>query len=291
MLVVGVLSISTAALFIKKCNQEVSPSVIAAARLGIASVILAGTAVVTRRRQAIQIPRDVLPLILLAGILLAAHFFFWITSLSHTSVLSSVVIVTTNPIFVGIASLFIFREPLRRNLILGIALAAAGGLFIALSDSGKSGTLYGNLMSLLGAIMASCYLLIGRRVRQRVDNLSYIVTVYSIAAIVLIVVAGFSGQNLLHYRASTYAYLFLLAIVPQLIGHSCLNWALAHASATLVAVCILGEPIGASILACVFLQEKVRGLQALGGALILSGIVLATRQESSVKQGLGDLGP
>ena len=280
-LFVGVVSISTAALFIKRCNEEVAASVIAAARLGIASAILAAVSFAMRGRQAIRIPREHRRSILLAGLFLGAHFFFWITSLSHTSVLSSVVIVTTNPIFVGLASFYVLKEPLNRRLFVGIAFAALGGAFIAVSDSGQRGSLYGNLMSLLGAIMMSCYLLVGRTVRQRVDNLSYIVPVYGVAALLLIVIASFSGQNVVHYRSGTYSYLLLLALVPQLIGHTCLNWALAHASATLIAVCILGEPIGASLMAYFFLGEKVQALQAAGGALILVGIFIATRQEAA----------
>lgn len=280
-LIVGVVSISTAALFVKRCNQEVDPSVIAATRLGVASVILAVVALARRGRGAIQIPRGHRVSVILAGLFLGAHFYFWITSLSHTSVLSSVVIVTTNPIFVGLASFYVLKEPLNRKLFIGIAFAALGGAFIAFSDAGQGGSLYGNLMSLLGAIMMSCYLLVGRTVRQRVDNLSYITSVYSVAACLLIAIAALRGRSLFGYSPQAYTYLLLLALVPQLIGHSCLNWALAHASATLIAVCILGEPIGASLMAWLLLHEQVKALQAVGGALILIGIFVATRQEAS----------
>jgi drug/metabolite transporter (DMT)-like permease len=276
-LLTGVLAISTAALFIKQCD-DASPAVIAAARMGIAAFVLTPLTLAVRGRRSIRLPHGSLRPILLAGLCLGAHFFFWITSLKHTSVLSSVVIVTTNPIFVGLASYLFLKERLHGGLIAGIVLAAAGGGVISLSDAGgQTGTLYGNFMSLCGAIMASSYFLIGRKVRGQVDILSYIVPVYSVAAGVLIVLATFSGDNVLGYRPATYVYFVLLALVPQLIGHSCLNWALGHASATIVAICILGEPIGASVLAFLVLREPVSGVQLIGGGLILAGIALSLR--------------
>jgi drug/metabolite transporter (DMT)-like permease len=280
-LIVGVVSISTAALFIKLALADAAPVAIAAARMGIAAMVLAPLTIAIRGRRAVRIPPHCRLPILLAGLFLGAHFYFWTASLKETSVLSSVVIVTTNPIFVGIASFLFFREPLRRSLIIGILLAAAGGAVIAITDAGHSpGTVRGNLLALAGAVMASCYLLMGRRVRREVDILSYILPVYAIAAALLIGLALFLGKDVRGYRPSTYAYFVLLAIVPQLIGHSCLNWALAHASATMVAVCILGEPVGASLIALVVLKEVISGWQAAGAALILTGIFICTREPS-----------
>jgi drug/metabolite transporter (DMT)-like permease len=281
-LAVGVGAISTAAVFIKRCD-DASPAVIAAARLGIAAALLPPICRLTRGRWAMALPRHCVWPVALAGLFLGAHFFFWITSLRHTSVLSSVVIVTTNPVFVGIASMLLLKERLGGRLIGAIVLAAAGGAVIALSDRRSDpGTLYGNFMSLCGAVMASCYLLMGRRVRREVDVLAYILPVYGIAAGVLClaaaVVAWSRGEDVLGYRSGTYVYFVLLAVVPQLVGHSALNWALRHATATLVAVCILGEPIGATVLAWWLLDERIGGWQAAGGALILGGIYLAARQ-------------
>ena len=128
--------------------------------------------------------------------------------------------------------------------------------------------------------MMSCYLLMGRRVRGQVDVLSYVSWVYGVAAMLLIVIAALSRDDVLHYRPATYLYFILLAVVPQLIGHGCLNFALGHATATVVAICILGEPIGASIIAYAFLKESITSLQAIGGALILSGIFVSMRRKS-----------
>lgn len=276
-LTLAVLSIATAAIFIK-LSDDAAPIVIAAARLTISAIALVPIAVVTQGTLVKPIPRRHWLRMILAGSFLAAHFFFWITSLRHTSVISSVVLVTTNPIFTGIASYFLFREPITRAMLIGIALAVAGGATIAFADAGHdSGSIYGNIMSLCGAITASSYFLVGRSVRKDVDTINYILPVYGIAAALLLGSALIQGQALMGLRTSTYVYFLLLALIPQLIGHSIFNWALKYMTATMIAVCILGEPIGATILAAGFLGESIRGGQAIGGVLILSGIYLAAR--------------
>ncbi len=277
LLLLGVLAISTAAVLIKLCD-DAGPAVIAAARMGVAAIVLLPVAGVVHGRRLARIPRRNRLLIVLAGFFLAAHFFFWISSLKHTSVMSSVVIVTTNPIFVGIASWLLFKERLRGGQIAGILLACGGGVLIALSDAGGGeDSLYGDLLSLAGAVMASCYLLAGRAVRREVDTISYILPVYGIAAIVLCVAAWLRGEAALGLSSQTYLYLVLLALVPQVIGHSTLNWALKHMTATFIAVCILGEPIGATLFACLFLGETIAPLQGAGAVLILAGIWLSAK--------------
>jgi drug/metabolite transporter (DMT)-like permease len=276
-LILGVVSISTAAIFIKLCS-DAPAIVIAAARLGIASVLLVPGAAAVRGRHLFRFPRRHLKYLLLAGLFLAAHFLLWITSLKHTSVLSSVVIVTTNPIFVGIASYLFFKEKPGAALILAIVVAGAGGALIALSDvQHTAGSLYGDALALGGAVMASCYFLVGRRVRRDVHFLSYVTPVYATAAVVLVATAAVTGHSFTGYAPSTYLYFVLLAVVPQLLGHSSLNWALRYVTATVVAVVVLGEPVGSSVLAYIFLHESVTPMQVLGGGLILVGIFVAVR--------------
>ncbi len=285
-LVISIVSISTAAPLIKLCD-DAAPAVIAAARMGIATVVLVPIAGVMRGRRLIAIPRRSVRPIVLAGLFLGAHFFFWISSLKYTSVLSSVVIVTTNPIFVALASRFLFKERVGLGLVYGIGCAIVGGVLIALSDgSGVSGVggngemLYGDLLALCGAVMASCYLLTGRRVRRDVDTLSYILPVYMIAAFLLCAIVLLLGETVLELRGSTYVYLVLLAIVPQLVGHSAFNWALRHLSATFIAICILGEPVGACVFAYFIVDESITVMQVVGGTLILAGIFLAAKAQT-----------
>lgn len=276
-LTIGILSISSAAIFIK-LSTDAPPLVIAAARMVIATLVLLPILTATRGGQFLKIPPGQMKYVVLAGTLLAAHFAFWITSLKHTSVLSSVVLVTTNPLFVGIGSYLFFRERIGAGLVVGILLAACGGVLITLSDAKSSpGSVYGNVLSLGGAIMMSGYLMIGRKVRKDVDAFSYLLSVSGTAALLLCAAAGVAGLSPLGFQPATYGYFLLLGLVPQLLGHGVLNYALKHVTATLIAICILGEPIGASVFAHFFLGETITGIQCAGGGLILAGIFLASR--------------
>ncbi len=277
---VGVVAISFASIFIKLCDAP--PLIIAAYRLTLATVILLLWTLPRRRHwedlRFLNL-RDVLAS-LLAGLFLCFHFAFWITSLRYTSVASSVIFVTTNPIFIAFLSLFLFREKLSTALLGSILLAVAGGALIGWEDWSKGyAGLTGDLLALLGALMASGYLMTGRRVRQRMELRLYITLVYATASFFLILLAWASGDSFFNYPLQTYLLLFLIALIPQLIGHTCLNWALKFFSATLVAVFILGEPIGATTLAYFILGEPLSGTLVGGGGLVLLGIYFSSREE------------
>ncbi len=279
-LLLGVAAIATAAPLIK-LSAEAPTLTIAAVRLGVAAGLLLVASTILRGRP-LRLPPGSLPYILLSGFFLAAHFLCWIASLKHTSVVSSVVIVTLNPIFVGIASWRLFGERPSPWMMLGIALAAGGAGLIALSDRGGSThahALYGDLLALAGGLMASCYLLTGRHLRRRLDALTYNAGVYSVAAVLLLSAALAAGSPLSGFAPRTWLCLILLAVIPQVIGHSILNWALKHLTATMVTVLILGEPVGAGLIAYFALRETLAPLQAVGGGLILAGIGCAARRQ------------
>ncbi len=278
---VGLIAISFASIFIKWCD---APSlIIAAYRLTLATLILLLFSLPQTLREFRRLTRrEILPS-LLAGFFLSLHFALWITSLQYTSVASSVIFVTTNPIFVALASIFLLKERVSLILFLSVSLAVLGGIVIGWGDLGKGRDhLYGDVLALLGAVMATGYLLVGRRVRQKVNLWAYITLVYGVAAILLIILALLSGAPFFDYSPKTYVLFLLLAIVPQLIGHTSLNWALKFFSATLVAVFILGEPIGASLLAYFLLSEAVGPNLIWGGTLVLVGIYLSAREEGKM---------
>jgi drug/metabolite transporter (DMT)-like permease len=179
-----------------------------------------------------------------------------------------------------LASAFFLGERLSAALLLSILIAIFGGLIIGWGDWDKGlENLYGDFLALLGAIMATGYLLVGRRVRQKMDLSAYITLVYGIAAVLLILLALISGDAFFNYPPRTYLLFLLLALVPQLVGHTTMNWALKFFSATLVAVLILGEPIGATILASLLLGEPLSNNLLWGGTLVLLGIFLSAREE------------
>ena len=274
----GIVAISAASIFIKLCDAH--PLVIASYRLGLASLILAPIALRHKRYGKILCGRW--RLLLLTGILLSLHFIFWIASLKYTSVASSVVIVSINPVFVGLGSYLILKEKVAKLMILGILLSIMGGMVIGLSDFALSThSALGDLLALGGAVMASGYLMAGRRLRQEMDLLSYIFPVYATASIVVLLIGLAAGVPFFGYSVRNYALFLMLAIIPQLIGHSIFNWALKFFSASTVAILILGEPIGSTLLAYWILGETLSLWKATGGICILAGIYVALRADVS----------
>jgi len=282
-LLAGIISISFAAIFIRFCD-DVPSIMIATWRLTAASVILLAFFRL-RGHTFATVGRADLILSCCGGLFLALHFILWITSLKYTSVASSVVLVTTNPIFVGIFSYLFLKEKQHIELVIGIILCLIGSILIATGDGGFVGlfivnreALLGDILALGGAIMASGYLLVGSRVREKLDILTYITIVYTVAALILVVLSLALDIPFTGYRHSSYLFMVLLAIVPQLIGHTAINWSLKHLRTSMVAITILGEPIGASILAYLFFGESVSSFQTIGIAAIFTAIMISSRK-------------
>ena len=289
----GILAVSTASIFIRYAQEDVPSLVIAAYRLGIAAVLLAVPAWMQHRSEIRRLNRRDLALLVLSGIFLALHFATWITSLETTTVVNSVVLVTTTPLWVALLSPLLLHESIGWRAVAGLLVALAGGALIALSSACRlsaaglscagldeliqGGSFWGNFLALMGAWMAAGYLIVGRSLRSKLALIPYIFLVYGTAAAFLIVLVLFRGLPFVGYPHQAYLWMLLLAVFPQLIGHSIFNWALAYLPASFVAVTLLGEPIGSSILAFFLLGEQPTVLNLIGAILILIGIVLVSR--------------
>ena len=278
----GILCLSTASILIKFC-EDVPAITIAAWRMILAAACMLAIAKV-RGVKFSGLGLRTWTGVILGSVFLAAHFAFWITSLKYTSVASSVVLVTTNPIFVGLLSWMVFKERHCLELILGILLSFAGSAVLAIGDAGTrvlaaggSKAVLGDGLALLGAIMASGYLMVGSRMRERMDLWAYTSLVYSGSAVLLALLVPAMGLPFTGFKTSSWISLAALAVVPQMIGHTTINWALKHLKASLVAIVILGEPVGASILAFFLLGEHIGTVQALGMMMIFAAIVIASR--------------
>lgn len=277
-LAMGVVAVSFAAIFIRLA--EAPSLIIAAYRLTLASLIIAPVGFIRCWREMKDLDRKDLVYAIGSGFFLTLHFVFWIASLDHTTVASSVVFVSTHPLFVGISSHFLGQDRVSRLLFAGIIVAVLGGMIIGWDDVALGGkALWGDFLALLGAAMAAGYFMVGRRLRPKISLLAYISLVYSTAAFGTLVLCTFTGQRFTGYSGPTYLMFVLLAVVPQIIGHSSFNWALRHLSAPIVAVTILGEPVGSTILAYLILHEAPTLLKIGGGALILGGIYFSLREE------------
>ncbi|HJO33351.1 MAG TPA: DMT family transporter [Anaerolineales bacterium] len=293
-MVIAVLAVSTASVFIRQAQQDAPSIVIATYRLGLAALLLAPVTLSCQRAELRAMGPPQWGLALVSGVLLGFHFILWITSLEYTTVASSTVLVGTLPLFVGLLSPLLLHEVPGRGLMAGMALAIVGGSLMALSDACLlrglqftcpsasellySSALYGDGLALLGAITGAGYFIVGRRLRAGLPLLAYIFVVYGVAALVLLATALGAGLPLWGYPRTTYLWFLLLAAVPQLIGHSSLNWALGYLPAAFVAIVFVGEPAGSTVLAWLLLNETPTWLQLLGGALALSGIGYASRK-------------
>jgi len=283
-LAIGVVAVSCAAVLIREADAPAL--VIAAYRLALAAVPTGTLALATGRCRASQ--GGLLAWPLLAGTFLALHFGFWIASLQQTSVTTSVVLVTTNPLFVGLASPFVLRERVSAATWTGIGIAAVGAALMAAEDVGEGvGTVVGDLYALLGAVFGAGYLMMGRLARPQMSWVGYVGIVYPAAAVLLVGSVLVAGEPFTGYSAKTFVMLGLLALVPQLVGHSAIAWALAYVPAALAAVAILGEPVGATILAALVLKETPSGFEVAGALLILAGVYTALRPGRVPVTGLG----
>ena len=278
-LAVGVLAVSTAAIFIREARSPALST--AALRLLFASVPALALLPLRARRDLPRIGSGGLRWALLSGFCLSLHFVTWIGSLELTTVSSSVVFVTTSPLFV--AGLSALRgEPPSARMWRAIGVCLLGGLVIGGADFGRGGAaVWGDLLALAGAFFVGCYFEIGRKLRASVAVTTYTGLVYPAAALCTLLVAAGARQPLAGFDGKTYLMFVLLALVPQLIGHSSLNWALGYLSAPFVAIAVLGEPVLSSLFAAIFLHELPSLLAIAGACVLLAGVWLALRAESA----------
>jgi drug/metabolite transporter (DMT)-like permease len=219
-----------------------------------------------------------------AGIFLALHFSFWITSLGYTSVSSSVLFTNLQVIFVLLFSVFILREKLNYWITGGILIAMAGSCLIGLGDL-ANGRILGDMLALASGLFVAVYFIIGRQIRARVEIWTYTFIVSLVAALILLLASIAMGLNLSHYPTRDWFLFFLLALGPGIAGHGILNWSLKYVKAPIVAVSILGESVGASIFAWILFNEILSWYQMIGGLFILGGIYLAASHEAPASNG------
>ena len=287
-IVLAIVSVSFASIFITWSTSP--PITIALYRLAMATAILAPLVAWRKGATLRELPRKDLLIMAGIGAILATHFTLWIASLKveGESVASSVVLVTSHPLLVGLLSHFVLRERLNKWMALGIALGFSGVVVIALADYGFRESLLGaDVLAFLGGVMAGFYFLAGRRLRQHVSLLDYAFVVYASATGVLFLYAIALGQSLVpagDLRRELLLFL-ALAVIPQLGGHTLYNWSLRWVTAPVVSLSLVGEPIGSSLLAWVLLEQVPSAFVAAGAALALLGVFLPAGGRSARARG------
>lgn len=279
-LAVGIMAASIAAIFVRYAMAEGMPSsFIAAGRLTLSALILTPLALRNHRTEIAGLTRSDLLMAAASGLILAIHFATWIASLEYTSVLVSVVLVGTSPLWSAVLEVVFLHARMSRAVIIGLLVAFAGGVLISFAEGSSTApqndTLFGAILSLAGAATFAIYLVIGRRVRGKLSLVPYIWLVYGFAAIFLLVLAIGSGVPFTGYSPTGYFMILLLALVPQLIGHTSFNYAVRFLTATIVGIATQIEPISSALFAYILFNEVPVPLQILGSAAILVGVLLA----------------
>ncbi|HUT27512.1 MAG TPA: DMT family transporter [Methanomassiliicoccales archaeon] len=274
-LIVAILAVSFASIFIRWSDSD--PLVIAGYRMLFAALILAPFAF-QERRVAEPLERRTIMTVVMTGVVLAVHFFAFISSLRYTSVASSTLLVNCHPLIVGAASVFLLRESSRRTIV-GVTIGFVGVAVIALSGIG-SGQAIGDSLALLGGVMAAIYILAGRLIRRSLGIFTYAFLVYITAAVVLMTAALLNGVPLWPYPVDEILIFLALAVVCTIFGHTIYNWSLRYLSAPVISTSLLGEPIIASMLAFIILSEVPGWTVIMAAPLVLIGVLLTVQDRA-----------
>jgi drug/metabolite transporter (DMT)-like permease len=270
-LLIGVFFVSWAAILIKLSHSE--PTTIAFFRMFFSTIMVCLAIPFYHRKWFIQ--RRDLAITLLSGLFLGLHFYTWVAGLKVTSISSSVVLVTTQPIFVAILGYLILKEKIGLYGIIAVILALLGSYLVARGDLKiDPAHLKGDILSLLGAVFAGSYLFLGRFLRPRVDLIPYVVTVYGVSSLVILALGLALRSISAPAQGIDYLIFFLLALGPTILGHNLYNYALRHLPAFPVGISILGEPVLATIWAIIIFGEKPLFTTLWGGLIIILAIVL-----------------
>ncbi|WP_042220384.1 DMT family transporter [Oceanobacillus manasiensis] len=283
--VIGVISVSTSAVLVKLADQAPA-AIIANYRLLFAVLIMSPLVLLKYRDEFRLIEKRDWLFSIMAGVFLAFHFILWFESLNYTSVASSVVLVTLQPIFAFLGTYLFFKERFSPGAIISMFIALLGSIIISWGDFQISGmALFGDILALLGAVTVTVYFLFGQRVRRNVSLMTYTFVVYGVSSITLLLYNLAVQNPFFGYPANHWGLFLALAIVPTFFGHTLFNWALKWLSTSTISMGIVFEPVGATILAYILLDEKLTGSQFLGGTIVIFGLflfILSTSRKSSV---------
>lgn len=272
-LAVAVLAVSTSAILIRLSDAPKGP--MAFWRVAFTWLLLAPLAWRSRGEFG-RLGRTDAVSAALAGLALSAHFVTWFESVDRTTVAASVTLVTTQPAFVAVGAFLLLDEAVDRRTVAGIAVALAGAALMSfeglVGPAAAPAPLVGNALALAGAVLAALYVLAGRSVRQRVSVVPYVTVVYLVCAAALLAYVLALGDPVVGYPAREWVLFLAMAVGPGVVGHTVINWALAHLESAVVSVSLVGEPVGSTVLALVILGEVPGVLTLAGGAVVLGGI-------------------
>lgn len=284
-IVIGVIAVSTSAVLVKLAGNAPA-AIIANYRLLFAVLLMTPIILLKYRHEFKFIQKKDWLLSISAGIFLAFHFILWFESLNYTSVASSVVLVTLQPIFAFLGTFLFFKERFTPGAIISMVIALLGSVIISWGDFQISGmALFGDILAFIGAIAVTAYFLMGQNARKRLSLMTYTFVVYGVSSITLIIYNVILQNPFFGYSKDYWLLFLALAIIPTFLGHTLFNWALKWLSTSIISMAIVFEPIGASILAYFILGERITWSQWLGGTIVLFGLflfIMSTTRKASV---------
>ncbi|GKW47365.1 DMT family transporter [Planococcus sp. NCCP-2050] len=281
-IIIGVFSVALSAIFVKMTSAD--SGVTAFYRMLFSILIMSPVFFMKYTQEIKKLSKRDWAFTSIAGIFLAFHFILWFESLNYTSVASSTVLVTLQPLFAFAGTYFFFKEKLSIKTLVSGLIAVLGSVLIGYGDFKISGSaLYGDILALIACALITGYLLFGQDVRQRLSLITYTFVVYSFSTITLFFYIIAKGESFGPYPASEWMWFLLLAIIPNLLGHTLFNWSLRWVSTNVISIAILFEPVGAAILAYFILGELLSSSQIIGGTVVLCGIILFVADYGKIK--------
>ncbi|TKJ39995.1 hypothetical protein CEE37_09675 [candidate division LCP-89 bacterium B3_LCP] len=279
-LIIAVTALSFPAIFIRYAQADGLS--IAFLRLFLASLILwpiAGTKVPPAWRALTPGERW---RVIAAGFFLGIHMFLWVTAVTKTTIASAAFLIITQPVMLAVLAHFFLKERINRSVVYAIIFTLFGAGLMGGGDLELgSEYLWGDFLAFSGALMAAFYLLAGRSVRGKIHILPYITLIYSVAALALLPLCIIAESPLLSLSSNAYFWIFMLTLIPTLIGHSLYNWALRYMKAFTVNISIAVEPIGATFLAWLLFKEQPSSFLYLGAVMLIIAVAFAFRTEKA----------
>ncbi len=277
-LIVGMIAISFAPILVRYSDAPVSVQGMYRMLFTVLLMLPFGH---RQLRSVSSISRKDWGLLGLAGFFLALHFLLWMASLNYTSIASSTIILTLEPVFVMIGAYFAFKDKIGKLPLLGLALALAGAFVVGSGDFRISGEAFkGDILSFTGMLAVVVNMLVAKVILRRVSSYLYSLIVFAIAFVCFAIYNAVLGINVIDYVPTEWLIFILLAIVPTVLGHMIFNWLLQFISPTTISMTVLAEPVGASLLGLMLFGEMLTTSQLIGGVLVIVGLLLYMRTES-----------
>lgn len=273
-IIIGVISISSTVIFVKLASS-IPVSVTLFYQLLFASLLMAPVIIIKYRQELKLLDKKDWILALISSVFFILHFLLWFESIRHTSIVSSVVLVSLQPVFIFITAFLFFREKFSYGAVISMIITFLGSFIILTGDANISrAAFFGDLLAIISVIMVTCYFIFSQQARKRVAFLTYTFIIYSFGSFLLMLYILLMQYSFFDYE-SKYWFTFLgLAIFPTFLGHLLFNWTVKWLHVSTTSMAIVFEPVSAVFLAYLIFNDHVLPFQLLGSTIILFGLFL-----------------